>query len=142
MSQFLNLIDLITEQVQYGYRTLFDHRLYIDCWFAPQKPFKITEDMLLDKDREVPFKYENTWSGQVVKIISDDELILKIVGSYSEMMIPTFDKKVPFAMKGFDRFRGFPFTIKYRLTPGDNYFISDKVEPTGKWLQVTFTKND
>ena len=119
-------------------KTLFNGRLLVGHLFAPKTPFKITDDMYISG---AICKSEAPWAGRVKEIISDNELIYEVTGNYSERMIPTFDEKTPYAMQGYNAFRGPSTTIKYKLIPGETYYICDKDLPayeTGKWLEITF----
>lgn len=106
--------------------------------FAPKTPFEITDDMYISG---AICKSEAPWAGRVKEIISNNELIYEVTGNYSERMIPTFDENVPYAMQGYNAFRGPSTTIKYKLEPGEHYYVCDKDCPayeTGKWCEVIY----
>ena len=106
--------------------------------FAPKVPFEITDDMYISG---AICKNKTSWAGIVKEILSNNELIYEITGNYSERMVPTFDEKMPYAMQGYNAFRGPSTTIRYKLIPGETYYICDKDLPayeTGKWCEVIY----
>lgn len=124
--------------------SLFDKKLYKDHWFAPKTLFKITKDMLVDKGFE--FKDLGSWAGQVKEILSEDEIIYEVCAKYFENPINIgniFLKNVePQSYSNFCRIRCKPFLIKYKLIPGNSYYICDKADPNCKWLETKFELND
>lgn len=100
--------------------------LEIGYWFAPETPFQIKEDMLINGGSL--FDYPASWAGKVKEILSENEMIYEVCGKYLEN-----DK--------FGNFRGIrckPFLIKYTLTPGESYFIYDNEDPHCEWLKTLF----
>jgi hypothetical protein len=128
---------IITECVT----SLFNKKLYENHWFAPKEPFKITEDMLMDQG--FAFNDLGSWAGKVKEILSDDEIVYEVCAKYFEKPannILTNIEPQPYA--NFCRIRCKPFLIKYKLTPGNSYYICDKVDPNCKWLEVVFNENE
>jgi hypothetical protein len=118
--------------------SLFNKKLYVDHWFAPKEPFKITEDMLIEQG--FAFKDLGSWAGKVKEILSEDEIIYEVCAKYFERPdnsnLLTNVEPQPYA--NFCTIRCKPFLIKYKLLPGNSYYICDKVDPHCKWLEVKF----
>ena len=107
--------------------------------FAPVKPFHITKDMLVGPG--FCFVGEDTYAGRVKDILSNNEIIYEVSGNYSKRLVPTFDEKVPYAQQGYNGIRCKSFLIKYKLEPGEHYYVCDKSNPpyeTGEWCEVIY----
>lgn len=123
--------------------SLFDKKLHENHWFAPKESFKITEDMLIDDG--YPFKDLGSWAGKVKEILSDDEIIYEVWGKYferEENVNLDINNSLLANISNFCRIRCKPFLIKYKLTPGNSYYICDKVDPNCKWLEVVFNRSE
>lgn len=124
--------------------SLFNKKLYEEHWFAPKEPFKITEDMLVDQG--FAFNDLGSWAGKIKEILSDDEIIYEVCAKYFERpannsnILTNVEPQMTYA--NFCRIRCKPFLIKYKLTPGNSYYICDKVDPNCKWLEVVFNGNE
>ncbi len=131
MNEFQNFVN------EYGkiLNSIFDKKLYVDHWFAPKTPFKITEDMLVDQG--FAFKDLGSWAGKVKEILSEDEIIYEICAKYFES--PANDEQQSYS--NFCRIKCKPFLIRYKLIPGNSYYICDKVDPNCKWLEIKFDLN-
>lgn len=121
--------------------SLFNKKLYEDYWFAPKTPFKITKDMLVDKGFEL--NDLGSWAGQVKEILSEDEIIYEVCAKYfeREKNINLDNNSLLANISNFCRIRCKPFLIKYKLMPGNSYYICDKVDPNCKWLETKFELN-
>ncbi len=98
--------------------------LEIGYWFAPKKPFQITSDMVLDKgyytDDCCPY------AGRVSDILSNDEIVYEIYGTYSD---------------SYNGLNSFPIIVKYKLIPNEQYYVLiDDGTNLGKekWKETTF----
>jgi hypothetical protein len=131
MNEFQNFINEYSKILN----SIFDKKLYKDHWFAPKTPFKITEDMLVDKG--FAFKDLGSWAGKVKEILSADEIIYEVCAKYFES--PVNDEPQLYA--NFCRIKCKPFLIRYKLIPGNSYYICDKVDPNCKWLEIKFDLN-
>lgn len=136
MSKFNKLYEKVISECN---KSLFEKRLTEGHMFAPETPFKITDDMLIDGG--FAFNDLGNWAGKVIEILSDDEMIYEICGKYFENLktIPGVGESV---CSNFLKIRCKPFKIKYKLTPGNSYFICDKVDPKCQWLKVSFKNNE
>lgn len=120
--------------------SLFNKRLYEGHKFAPESPFEITEENYVSG---AMYKGSDVYGGCVEKILSNDEFILKITGRYSEQMIPKLcGNPDEYEMDGWSTFRGPATYVKYKLIPGESYYICDKVDPHCKWLKVLFKNSE
>jgi hypothetical protein len=123
--------------------SLFNKKLYENHWFAPKEPFKITEDMLIDQG--FAFKDLGSWAGKVIEILSEDEIIYEVCGKYferEENINLDINNSVLANISNFCGIRCKPFQIRYKLTPGESYYICDKVDPHCKWLEIEFNENE
>ena len=119
--------------------SLFNKKLYKNHWFAPKEPFKITEDMLVDQG--FVFNDLGSWAGKVKEILSDNEIIYEVCAKYFERPAANgnlLTNVEPQSYANFCTIRCKPFLIKYKLIPGNSYYICDKVDPHCKWLEVKF----
>ena len=120
--------------------SLFNKKLYENHWFAPKTPFKITEDMLVDQG--FAFNDLGSWAGKVKEILSEDEIIYEVCAKYFESpanngnILTNVEPQTTYA--NFCRIKCKPFQIRYKLKPGESYYICDKVDPYCKWLEVKF----
>jgi hypothetical protein len=119
--------------------SLFNKKLYKEHWFAPKRSFKITEDMLVNPG--VAFNVLCSWAGKVKEILSEDEIIYEVCAKYFER--PANDDNIltnvdPQLYGNFCRITCKPVLIRYKLKPGESYYICDKVDPHCKWLEVKF----
>ena len=92
-------------------------KLYLEkgYFFAPKTPFQITSDMMVDLgtyDEEA-----RPYAGKVTDILSNNEIIYEIIGTYSD------DAK-------FKGLNNFPIIIKYTLSPNEQYYVftNDEIE--------------
>jgi hypothetical protein len=119
--------------------SLFNKKLYENHWFAPCVPFQITKDMLIDDG--YPFKDIGNWAGKVIEILSDDEIIYEVWGKYferEENINLDINNSLLANISNFCRIRCKPFQIRYKLKPGESYYICDKVDPYCNWLKVLY----
>ena len=133
MNEFQNFVNEYSKIL----KSLFNKKLYVDHWFAPKEPFKITEDMVMGQG--FAFKDLGSWAGKVKEILSDDEIIYEVCAKYFERPANNLLTNVePQPYANFCTIRCKPFLIKYKLIPGNSYYICDKVDPHCKWLEVKF----
>lgn len=119
--------------------SLFNKKLYENHWFAPCIPFQITKDMLIDDG--YPFKDIGNWAGKVIEILSEDEIIYEVCGKYferEENINLDINNSVLANISNFCGIRCKPFQIRYKLKPGESYYICDKINPHCKWLEVLY----
>lgn len=104
-------------------------------YFAPQKPFKITKDMLIGDG--YLFANKNCYAGKITKILPNNEIIYSILGSYQDKLIfNEINKKEEYI--GFTKFRCNSFNIKYKLKENEVYFISKDLTYQQKWIREKF----
>lgn len=119
--------------------SLFNKKLYVNHWFAPKKPFEITEENYISG---ALYKGSDVYGGRVEKILSNDEFILKITGRYSKQMVPKLDGNPDeYEMDGWSTFRGPATYVKYKLIPGEIYYICNQQcddEFDDEWTEVVF----
>lgn len=123
--------------------SLFDKKLYENHWFAPKEPFKITEDMLMEQG--FAFNDLGSWAGKVKEILSEDEIIYEVCGKYFEKeknINLDINNSLLANISNFCGIRCRPFQIRYKLKPGNSYYICDKVDPYCKWLEVVFNEKE
>lgn len=112
--------------------------LNIGCLFAPKTPFEINKDNYISG---ALYKGEDWYAGRVQEILSNDEIIYKITGNYSKRMIPKLENLNKYEMAGYQGFRGPSTIVKYKLIPGEIYYICDSDMPpyeTGEWDETIF----
>ena len=132
MNEFQNFVNEYTKILN----SIFDNNLKVGSLFAPKKPFEITEENYVSG---ALYKGADVYGGRVEKILSNDEFILKITGRYSKKMVPKLcGNPDEYEMDGWSTFRGPAAYVKYKLKPGESYYICDKVDPHCKWLEVKF----
>jgi hypothetical protein len=87
------------------------------------------------------FNDQGSWAGKVKEILSEDEIIYEVCGKYferEENVNLDINNSVLANVSNFCGIRCKPFLIRYKLTPGESYYICDKVDPHCKWLTVLF----
>jgi hypothetical protein len=131
MNEFQNFVNEYSKIL----KSLFNKKLYENHWFAPKRSFKITEDMLIDQG--FAFNDLGSWAGKVKEILFADEIIYEVCAKYFES--PVNDE--PQLYSNFCRIKCKPFLIRYKLIPGNSYYICDKVDPNCKWLEIKFDLN-
>lgn len=112
--------------------------LHIGCLFAPKTPFEINKDNYISGGL---YKGEDWYAGRVTDILSDDEIVYEITGNYSKRMIPKLESLDEYEMAGYQGFRGPSVIIKYKLIPGEIYYICDSDIPayeTDEWDETVF----
>lgn len=112
--------------------------LKIGCLFAPKAPFEINKDNYISGGL---YKGEDWYAGRVKEILSDDEIIYEITGNYSKRMIPKLENLNEYEMAGYQGFRGPSTIVKYKLIPGEIYYICNSDKPaygTGEWDETIF----
>jgi hypothetical protein len=136
MNEFQNFVN------EYGkiLNSIFDNKLKVGSLFAPKNPFEITEENYVSG---AMYKGSDVYAGWVENILSDDEIILKVTGRYSKKMVPKFNNPDEYEMDGWNSFRGPATYVKYKLIPGESYYICDeecdgKPWETGEWTEVVF----
>ena len=108
----------------------------IGTYIAPEKPFKITDENYVSGAVCIS---EDSWAGVIKDILSQEELLVKVVGNYSERMVPSFEDDDKLEMKGYSAFRGPATLIKMKLIPGETYFLCPYEDPhDGKWIKVIY----
>lgn len=108
-------------------------KLYLEkgYFFAPKTPFQITSDMMVDLgtyDEEA-----RPYAGKVTDILSNNEIIYEIIGTYSD------DAK-------FKGLNNFPIIIKYTLSPNEQYYVFTNDENSNfasdAWKETTFIPSE
>lgn len=127
MNKFDKLYNKIISECKHP---VFNEQPNKEYMFAPKTPFKITEDMLVGDG--FVFKDLGSWAGKVKEIISDNEMIYEVCGKYFENC----------KFGNFHTIRCKPFLIRYKLTPGELYFICDKEDPHCEWDESIFEQLD
>jgi hypothetical protein len=131
MNEFQNFVN------EYGkiLNSIFDNNLKVGSLFAPKKPFEITEENYVSG---ALYKGADVYGGCVEKILSDDEFILKITGRYSKQMVPKiFGEPGEYEMAGWSSFRGPATYVKYKLVPGETYYIGTS-QSDDEWTEAVF----
>ena len=143
MKKFNLIYEQVMQQLENQSKNIWfgNKVLTIGHLFAPVKPFHINQDMLVGQG--FIFKGEDTYAGRVKNILSNDEIIYEVTGNYSKRMIPDINNlgKEIYIQAGYSAIRCKSFLIKYKLIPGEHYYICDKNNPpweTGEWLEVIF----
>lgn len=134
MNEFQNFVN------EYGkiLNSIFDTNLKVGSLFAPKKPFEITEENYISG---ALYKGPDVYAGYVEKILSNDEFILKITGRYSKQMVPKiFGNPDEYEMAGWSLFRGPATYVKYKLIPGESYYICNQQcdDCDDEWTEVVF----
>lgn len=112
--------------------------LNIGCLFAPKTPFEINDNNFISG---ALYKGEDWYAGRIIDILSDDEIVYEITGNYSKRMVPKLENLNEYEMAGYQGFRGPSTIVKYKLIPGEIYYICDSDIPayeTSEWDEAIF----
>ena len=112
----------------------------IGAYISPEKPFVIINENYISG--AIPIS-EVTWAGPIKKFSYKNQVIVEIIGSYSERMVPSLKDFSKLEMKGFSKFRGPSTTIKMNLIENEIYYLCDhrKINKE-KWIKVKFINDD
>jgi hypothetical protein len=115
--------------------SIFNNNLKVGSLFAPKNPFEITEENYISG---ALYKGSDVYGGRVEKILSNDEFILKITGRYSKQMVSKiFGNPDEYEMDGWSSFRGPATYVKYKLIPGESYYICNS-QCDDEWTEMVF----
>jgi len=110
-------------------------KIEVGKYFAPQKPFLITSEMLIKNG--FLFKSPACYSGKIIKVLPSNEIIYEILGEYQDRIYyDDFNEKYIYA--GFTKYRCPSFQIKYKLLNGESYFVSNELKYNKIWNLIKF----
>ena len=112
--------------------------LNIGYLFAPKNQFEINNNNFISG---ALYNGKDWYAGRVIDILSDNEIIYEITGNYSKRMVPKLENFNEYEMAGYQGFRGPSTIVKYKLIPGEIYYICNSDKPayeTNEWDETIF----